>query len=232
MNRGLIIGTDGNKMSKSKGNVVDPDVHVERVGADSVKMYLAFIAPFNEVGAHPWNTGGIAGIRRFLERVTRLVSATEETSQTLETALHKTIAKVETDINQFKFNTAISALMSFVNLAEKEGITSPQFEVLLKLLAPFAPHLTEELWESLGHTTSIHLEHWPEYKSELLKDTELIIAVQVNSKVRDNIQIKSGSSEEDVTKKAIESTKIQKWLDGKTPKRVVYVEGRLINLIV
>jgi leucyl-tRNA synthetase len=149
INRGLILGPDGNKMSKSKGNVIDPDEQVERVGADTVKMYLAFMGPYGEMANYPWDMGGIAGLRRFLERVNGLSEHITETSED-NTILHKTIKKVTEDIKVFKFNTAISAMMVFVNQVEKTGLSRESYELFLQTLAPFAPHITEELWAAGG----------------------------------------------------------------------------------
>lgn len=232
INRGLILGPDGNKMSKSKGNVIDPDEQVKLVGADAVKMYLAFMGPY-EGSNYPWDTGGVVGLRRFLERVYGLsehISAAENESSTKQ--LHKTIKKLTTDIPEYKFNTAISALMVLVNTVEKNGITNEEYEVFLRLLAPFAPHLTEELWHEAGHATSVHLETFPEYDEALAADSEVTIGVQINGKVRGDITVAVDASEASVLDEAQKVPTVAKYLEGATVKKVIYKAGRILNLII
>lgn len=234
MNRGLILGPDGNKMSKSKGNVIDPDEFVERLGADTVRMYLAFIGPYNEMGYYPWNPDGIVGVRKFLERICKLSkkkfldSAHEETEQ----SLHKMIKKMSDDIAILKLNTGVSQLMTFLNYVEKNGLTQNQFETLLRLLAPYAPHLSEELWHELGHGDSIHHKPWPDYDPALLTEKEVTIVVQVNGKVRGEVVVPVDTEERKVIERACALEGVQKWLSGEKPKKVVYVANRLLNLVV
>jgi leucyl-tRNA synthetase len=231
VNRGLILGPDGNKMSKSKGNVIDPDDHVKTVGADSVKMYLAFMGPYAETANYPWDMGGIAGIRRFLERVYGLSEhIQEEENVSVTKQLHKTITKVQNDIPLFKFNTAISACMVFINQAEKEGLTSVSYETFLKVLAPFAPHLCEELWASLGHTTSIHLEAFPMPNEELAKESEVNLPVQINGKMRGNVSVAKDAAEAAVLVAIGQEPSLQKYLEGGVSK-VIYVPGKIINVM-
>jgi leucyl-tRNA synthetase len=232
INRSQILGPDGHKMSKSKGNVIDPDEQVERVGADTVKMYLAFMGPYSEVNQYPWDMGGIAGIRRFLERVNGLQEhvVNDETEGTTR-LLHKTIRKVCNDITEFKFNTAISALMVFVNHAERAGLSRDSYLTYLKLLAPFAPHLAEELW-SVDHNQSIHIEPYPTYDESLAKDELVTIGVQINGKLRGDITITPDASEEDAVAHAKAVDKIEEKLAGQTIKKVVYVPGRILNFIL
>jgi leucyl-tRNA synthetase len=214
MNRGLILGPDGQKMSKSKGNVVDPGEWIEKVGADTVRMYLAFIGPYNEGGQYPWDLGGIAGMRRFLERVWKFgtrnelrSTSNEEEKNTkklavsdsrLETLLHKTIKKVTEDIESYKFNTAISSLMILLNQFESEKLQvgKLEFEVFLRLLAPFAPHITEEIWKNLGNENSIHLEKWPKYDESKIKSENVTIAISINGKTRVAKEFNEGIEEE------------------------------------
>lgn len=233
MNRGLILAEDGRKMSKRWGNVVNPDEEVARVGADSVKTYLAFIGPYNEVGSFPWNTNGLVGVRRFLERVWTLAENldTGTLAPTLETLLHQTIKKVGDDIESMKFNTSVSALMILSNKFQKLTVVPKEaYEIFLKLLAPFAPHMTEELWERLGHTTSIHRESWPEYDpSKALSDT-VATAVQVNGKTRGTITVPRGSGETEVVAAARHDPKLSKYLDFE-PKKVIFIPGRIINFV-
>ncbi len=229
-NRGIILGPDGQKMSKSKGNVVDPDEYVEKLGADTVRMYLAFIGPYNEVGSYPWDPHGILGIKRFLDRVFKLAPS----SQNLNAGrvLHKTIKKIGEDIDGFRFNTAISALMILLNEMEKVGISEEGFNIFLKLLSPFAPHITEEIWEKLGNKKSIHLEPWPEYDPKLIEETTFKLIVQINGKVRDKFEVPAGISEAEATSLTLSREKVKLSLENKKPKKIIFVPKRLINLVV
>lgn len=240
MNRSLILGPDGQKMSKSRGNVIDPDEVVAKLGADTVRMYLAFIGPYSEVSSYPWNPDGVVGIRRFLERIWKaghldfanpnLQIKLKERNPNIETTLHKTIKKVGEDIQAMKFNTAIAQMMTLMNEVEKTGISKPQYETLLRLLAPFAPHITEELWFTLKHKKSIHLESWPTYDEKQMVSDTTSIAVQINGKTRTQIIVSSGMSEADVRKEAEQAA--AKWLEGKEVKKTIYVRGRIVNLVV
>lgn len=232
MNRSLILGPDGQKMSKSRGNVIDPDEVVARLGADTVRMYLAFIGPYNEVSNYPWNPDGVVGIRRFLERVrrdTELVTAKANSS--LDPILHKTIKKATEDIPALKFNTAISQLMIFLNAVEKEKtIGKEQWKVFLRLLAPFAPHMAEELWSETGSKKSVHLEQWPSYKAALLKEETVKIGIQVNGKTRGEVEVPYDASKEEQEKAARKA--VAERLDGKEVIRTIVVPGRLVNFVV
>lgn len=233
INRSLVLGPDGNKMSKSKGNVIDPDEHVARLGADTVKMYLAFMGPYGEVANYPWDMGGIAGIHRFLERVNGLVDhIAEDEPEAVTKLLHKTIAKVRSDIPQYKFNTAISAMMTFINLAEDTTVTRDTYERFIVLLAPFAPHLTEELWAQIGHGTSIHTESYPEPDMALAADTEVTIGVQVNGKMRGSITIPVDAAETDAVAAAQADEHVLRHLAQGEVRKIIYVPNRILNLIV
>jgi len=233
INRGLILGPDGNKMSKSKGNVVDPDEQVERVGSDTVKMYLAFMGPYGEMANYPWDMGGIAGLRRFLERVNGLSGhLTLKTTPEEKILLHKTIKKVTDDIQLFKFNTAISAMMVFVNQAEKTGITKETYEIFLQLLAPFAPHLTEELWAEQGNASSIHSTTFPTYDAALIKNNVVTIAVQINGKVRGKITTTPEATEAEVLALVQSDSQLQARIAQTTIERVVYVAGKILNIVI
>ncbi|MCB9819318.1 leucine--tRNA ligase [Candidatus Nomurabacteria bacterium] len=233
LNRGLVLGPDGNKMSKSKGNVIDPDEQVGRVGADTVKMYLAFMGPYGEVANYPWDMGGIAGLRRFLERVAGLTEHIKPEEQAVVTKLlHKTIKKVGSDIASYKFNTAISAMMIFVNLAEKDGLTEGSYKTFLKLLAPFAPHLTEELWSNLGNSGSIHIENFPVADESLAKDDEVTIGIQINGKSRGEVTLGVETGEDEAVALAKSVSAVEKYLVDTEVVKVIYVPGRIINFIV
>ncbi len=234
MNRGLILGPDGHKMSKSKGNVIDPDKEVERLGADTVRMYLAFIGPYNEPGSYPWNPDSTVGVRRFLERVWKLqYKKFIENSEAIEYEMHKTIQRVTESIETMKLNTGVAALMMYVNtLTSYPEITQREYETLLKLLAPFAPHMTEEIWHELGHNTSIHTEAWPVYDEAKLLSGKATIVVQVNGKVRASFEVGESVSEKGITEKALGLPEIQKWVENKPVDRVVYVPRKLVNFVI
>jgi len=233
MNRGLILGPDGNKMSKSKGNVIDPDEIVVRLGSDTVRSYLAFIGPYNEVGSYPWDPNGVVGVRRFLERMYGVVDKhiKDETPEEVDNLLHKTIKKVSEDMELFKFNTAISSLMILTNLIEKEGISKKDFGITVRLLSPIAPHTSEEIWHLLGNEESVHINEWPEYDEKKTIDESISIALQVNGKVRSEINISHEESESKIKEMALQDEKIQKWIGGKEVKKVIYVKGKLVSIV-
>lgn len=234
MNRGLIMAEDGRKMSKRWGNIIDPDELVEKIGADTVKMYLAFIGPYNEVGFYPWDKGGVVGIRRFLEKVWNIQDKIGESqNEEVEKLLHKTIKKVGEDIEVMKFNTAISQIMILMNVLEKEEIVSLEaYKTLLTILAPFAPHMTEEIWSELENKTSIHLETWPQYDKNKVLESSFTIPVQVNGKVRSTLTIAANSSEEEVKIAALEEENVKKWIGNEEIKKTIYVQNRVINFLV
>ncbi len=244
-NRGIILGPDGQKMSKSRGNVIDPDEYIAKFGADTVRMYLAFIGPYNEVGSYPWDPHGILGLRRFLDRVWSRyekfelhpnVTKNSDNSDAfvdLDRLLHKTIKKVTEDIDGFRFNTAISAMMMLLNEIEKTGIISIDFlNIFLKLLSPFAPHLTEEIWFKLGNKKSIHLEPWPEYDSKLIEDDIFELIVQINGKVRDKFNAPINISKEEAERLTLAREKIKLALENKKPPKIIFVPKRLINIVI
>ena len=232
MNRSIILGPDGQKMSKSRGNVIDPDEVVKHLGADTVRMYLAFIGPYQEVGSYPWNPDGVVGVRRFLERVWRAQEwVGKNDTLALDSALHKAIKKVGEDAAAMKFNTAISALMIFLNALEKEkAIGKKQWELFLTLLAPFAPHMTEELWQASGHKKSIHLEAWPEFDEALLIDDEITIAIQINGKTRGEVKVPAAADKAAIEQAAKEAAAQR--LEGKAISRTIVVPDRLVNFVV
>jgi len=232
LNRGIVLGPDGQKMSKRWGNVVDPDTEVEKYGADTVRMYLAFIGPYNEIGAYPWDQNGITGVRRFLERVWRAASKRLESESVSDFVLHGAIKEVTESLERFKFNTGVSALMKLLNEIEASGISKDQMIVFTKLLAPFAPHIAEEIWrEVLGNDTSIHTEEWPKYDEHMLQKGDVIMVVQIDGKVRAEFTVSRDASEDEVKKQALGLKQVQKWLDGVEPKRVIYVRGRLLSIV-
>jgi len=238
---GMILAEDGQKMSKSRGNTINPDEVIKQYGADTVRLYEMFMGPYSE--AIPWNTNSLIGMNRFLEKVwnlqtkveTRFIASKPQTiaSESIEPLLHKTIKKVTEDIENLKFNTAISQLMIFLNKLEKEEkIFTIHYSQFLILLSPFAPHITEELWRMLGNKESIHLQKWPEYNKELIKEKETTLVIQINGKLRDQIKVPADISEKDAKKLTMESEKIKKWIDGKEIRKIIFVKGKLINVVV
>jgi len=231
---GLII-KDGAKMSKSRGNVVTPDDYITTHGADTFRMYLLFLGPYEEGG--DFRDDGIIGVRRFLERVWTLVeegvSGGNLNGSSILQPLHKTIKKVTDDIESLKHNTAIAALMELTNEIKRLEVNNRQVvETLLKLLAPFAPHITEELWERLGHPRSIFQEKWPEYDPALVEKEEIELVVQINGKVRRRINILSGMAEEMIREIALSDDRVQELIQGKSIKKTIVVPNKLINIVV
>jgi leucyl-tRNA synthetase len=233
LNRGIILAEDGRKMSKRWGNTVNPDEHVANVGADSVRTYLAFIGPYNVVGSFPWSTNGLIGVRKFLERVVGMSGKVADTvvDQNISVLLNQSIKKVGDDIESMKFNTSVSQLMILSNaLGDLPQVPMPTYETLLKLLAPFAPHITEELWHELGHTTSIHLEPWPTYDTTKLVSDTVTVAIQIAGKTRRTVTVPRGVGEEEVLTAAKSEAKIKAYLP-ETPSKTIFVKDRILNLI-
>jgi leucyl-tRNA synthetase len=234
-NRGIILGPDGNKMSKSKGNIINPDEIVERLGADTVRMYLAFMGPYGVTTNYPWDPNGVVGVRRFLERVWRLQFKIDKQKKVCKTdnLVQKTIKGVTEDIEEYKFNTAIAKMMILVNALEKEeAIVENSYKILLRILAPFAPHITEELWHELGEKTSIHLALWPTFDPTVIIDEQVTIVVQINGKVRSELMVQKGIEEETIKNLALADEKIIRALEGKTIQKIIYVKDRLLSIVV
>ncbi len=234
-NHSIVLGQDGQKMSKSKGNVVDPDKEVARFGADSIRMYLAFMGPYSDQ-MMPWNPDGIKGVSRFLNRVWKFVNdfdaKTNVNDAKVNKELNKAIKTVGNDVSNNNFNTGVSELMKLLNVIEDKQLNKIQYEIFLRILAPFAPHLAEELWISvLGNKKSIHLESWPEYDSKLFQDAKIQMVAQVNGKVRDTIMVDRGLDENQARFLALASEKVKNFISDKEVKRVIYVKDRLINLV-
>ncbi len=235
---GLII-KDGAKMSKSRGNVVIPDAYIQEWGADTFRMYLMFLGPFQEGG--DFRDEGITGIRRFLDKVWILAHQAALTAAgpgaTLAPGvarkLHQTIRKVTADTESLDYNTAIAAMMEYVNLLRDEGETSrPAIEPLLVMLAPYAPHLAEELWAALGRTGSIFSARWPAFDERLAAAGDVEVVVQVNGKVRGRVTVRRGTSEAQVVELALKDESVRKFVDGQAIKKTIFVPDRLVNLVV
>ena len=235
---GLIMGADGQKMSKSKGNVVNPDEIVAEFSADVMRTYLMFLGPFYE--ATPWDPKGILGVERFLKRFWNYCNNAREKATTAaeispaRQALHRAIKRTGEDIEAFKFNTAISGLMIALNDLEAapELLAPGDVASLIKLIHPFAPHMGQELWSLAGNDTYLDFEPWPEYDPKLIVQSTLRIAVQVNGKIRDTLTAAAGITEDEAKKMALASAKVQSALGGALPKRVIWVENKLVNIVI
>ena len=226
---GLILAENGRKMSKRYGNVINPDDIVQTYGADTLRVYEMFMGPFE--GAIAWNTDSMIGSRRFIERVWRQAEDIQaDDVASLDSVVHRTIQKVSDDIEIFKFNTAISQLMILLNEIDKVGIGKKQWETYLKLLAPFAPHIAEELWHGAGQTSSVHRAEWPRADKTKAVAEDVTIAVQVNGKVRATLTFSAGTSEEDILQAALIDARVIKWVPQGAPLRRVYVPGRILSL--
>ncbi|MHB1330732.1 MAG: class I tRNA ligase family protein [Minisyncoccota bacterium] len=227
---GIILAANGEKMSKSKGNVVNPDSIVERFGADTLRLYEMFMGPFEQAIA--WNDDSLVGPRRFLERVWKLQTKVSE-AEINEQALHSTVKKVSEDIESMGFNTAVSALMVWVNLLEKKvAVSETEYKTLLMLLAPFAPHISEELWQILKYEGSPHTTGWPEFDEKKIVKEMLTYAIQVNGKVRADISVSRSTSKENVQKMALEMPEIKKWIDSKEVQKIIVVPNKVVNIVV
>lgn len=233
INQGMILGEGGVKMSKSLGNVINPDDVIEEFGADSMRMYEMFMGPL-EV-SKPWSTTGISGIQRFLDRVWRLLHREindEKAPDHLIKLLHKTIKKVSNDTGNLEFNTAIAQMMIFVNECFKEtSLPREIVEPFVLLLAPYAPHLAEEVWEKLGHRPSVGKMPWPQWREELTKDEEVTIVVQINGKVRSKMRMDADTPRETMEAEAMKIDRIQELISGKEVKKVVTVPNKLVNIV-
>jgi len=240
VNQGMILGEDGQKMSKSRGNVINPDKVVADYGADSMRLYEMFMGPLEAI--KPWSMQGVEGVHRFLQKTWRMI-IDEDTLQLSEAVkeaqadeatlrlLNQTIKKVGDDIESFGFNTAISAMMICVNHLSRQAVrTKSVVEKLILILAPFAPHIAEELWEKLGHTDSLAYEPWPDYDSELIKEKEIERAVQVNGKIKDRIVVAADADEKLIENEAQSSAKVKAAMAGKPAKKII-VTPRVVSII-
>ena len=239
-NQGMILGEDGSKMSKSRGNVINPDEVIDEYGADSMRLYEMFMGPLDK--AKPWQTKGLQGCSRFINKLWNKVCSSDGlneniTSDTAESETiklkHQTIKKVSDDIENLRFNTAISQMMIFTNhLTTLKSINREILQTFAQLLAPFIPHTAEEIWQRLGNDNSITYEQWPDYDEELAKENIISIAIQVNGKLRANIEIDANTEEGDVLQLAKENDRIDNYIAGKELIKEIYVPGRLINFVV
>jgi leucyl-tRNA synthetase len=240
----MILGEDHEKMSKSRGNVVNPDDLVQKYGTDTVRAYLMFLGPW-DAGA-PWNPHGIEGLARFFKGVWTLchldaketVTLKAETEKKLRKTLHQTIKKSGEDLQHFRFNTAIAAVMAFRNVlkaapeAAGTEIWQECLQGMLLMLAPIAPHITEELWQKIKPGSgSVHQQAWPEYEEALLAEEMVTLVVQVNGKVRDRLEMPAGTDKEETERLALAAPKVQSFLEGKQCRKVIVVPKRLVNIV-
>ena len=231
MNQGMILGEDGEKMSKSRGNVINPDDVVRDQGSDALRLYEMFMGPL-EVDK-PWSTQGIHGISRFLDRTWRAAQFAEPDGEPHERARHQTVRRVTEDIERVRLNTAIAALMEYVNLLTKSETASPEDKRVLSLLvSPFAPHLAEELWRRLGHSRSTILESWPDFDPELARAETVTVVFQINGKVRGKLEMEPDATREEIERAALADEAVIRHLDGRTPRKTIVVPGRLVNFVV
>lgn len=236
--QGMILGENNEKMSKSRGNVINPDDVVEEYGADALRLYEMFMGPLES--SKPWSTTGLEGAKKFIDRVFRLITSPEYTSKftkeydaSLEKVYHQTVARVTNNYENLCFNTAISQLMIFVNEAYKAPKIYVGFmEGLVQLLSPIIPHVGEELWSILGHTESIAYSKWPEYDEALTKETMITYAVSINGKLRDRLVVPADTSEEEIRKQALASQKVKNYTDGYQIVKVIVVLGKIVNIVI
>jgi leucyl-tRNA synthetase len=221
-------------MSKSKGNVINPDELVEHYGADAVRLYLCFIGPYDQGGA--WNPSGIEGVSRFIRKLhTVLISPTTETEdKDVTVAINKLTKKVTEDIPAMKFNTSVAAFMETINTIGSKALTLDQKNTLILLIAPFCPFISEDIWHTLNSkidNQSVHRESWPTYNPELLVESVVNIAVQVNGKVRDRIEMPRGATKEEVIQKALSLDTVQKFATNSNIKESFYIQDKLLNIV-
>ncbi len=246
---GMILAEGGEKMSKSKGNVINPDEIIKIVGADTLRIHEMFMGPFDQ--SIIWDSNTISGSRRFIERVWKLqekmtagesgLSTSHATKidplspkgQSLDLIIHKTIKKVSEDIEGMRFNTAISSMMILLNEFEKiENLNRDQYEIFIRLLAPFAPHITEEIWSNLKNKKSVHISDWPQFDHAKLVENTAKIMIQINGKVRGMIDGNIEMTEENIKKIALNMDEIKKWINGNEIKKVIFVKGKLVNFVI
>jgi len=240
-NQGIILGEDAEKMSKSRGNVVNPQEYVDRYGSDVLRSFLMFIGPWDQGG--PWDGRGIEGVSRFLRRALSLTgdgdpSGAEADPADLARRTNRTIKKVTEGLGAFRFNTAIATLMEHTNylLAIKGEVGEKEWNEALRafvlVLAPFAPHHAEEMWGDLGEPYSVHEQSWPAWDESLIRAEEITLVVQVNGKLRDRIEVPADITEEAAKELALSSERVRPHVEGRELRKSVYVPGRLVNLVV
>jgi len=233
---GMVLGEGGIKMSKSKGNVINPDIIVKQYGADTLRLYEMFMGPFEQM--IPWDTKGVVGCRRFIEKVFKLSNfhklSNNSVNVELKRFLHKAIKKVSEDIELMKFNTAISSMMEFINAwqVSKEGLERRDLADFLKILSPFTPHLAEELWSEAGFKEMCCQQKWPKYDEKLIEEKNIILIIQINGKIRDKMEVKSGITQKEAEKIVLKSEKIKNFIGKNEIKKIIFVPNKLINIVI
>jgi len=232
---GMVLGEGGIKMSKSKGNVVNPDSVVKEYGADTLRVYEMFMGPFEQM--IPWDTKGVVGSRRFVEKVFNICAnkvVPEKTEDSLRKLLHKTIKKVGEDIEMLKFNTAVSSMMEFANALQvaQNGLDKKDLVDFLKILSPFAPHLAEELWDNAGFKELCCEQPWPKYDEKMIEEKNVLLIVQINGKVRDKIEVEAGMDQKEIEKLVLKSEKIKALVGESKVQKTIYVPNKLINIVI
>ena len=241
INQGMILGSDGQKMSKSRGNVVNPDEIVAQFGADSLRLYEMFMGPLEKV--KPWQTNGVDGVFRFLNRVWNMIIDREDkldssiqeilASEEDKKLLHRSIKKISEDLETMHLNTAISEMMIFVNQFSKNKVKPLEIvRDFILILSPFAPHLAEELWQMIGEKESLAYHPWPTYDKKYLIQENYILPVQINGKMRFQLEVQQGENQESLLKKIKQEEKLEKYLKGKEIKKVIFVPNKIVNLVV
>ncbi|MBO5974000.1 MAG: class I tRNA ligase family protein, partial [Clostridia bacterium] len=230
---GMILGENGEKMSKSRGNVINPDDIIDEYGADTLRLYEMFIGDFEK--AAPWSGSAIKGCKRFLDRIAGLIDNVKpgkEYSAANETAMHKTIKKVSQDIENMKFNTAIAAMMSLINQFDKNGVNEAEMKTLVTLLNPFAPHLTEEINEKLGSKVMLAQTEWPKYDEAKTVESTVEIAVQVNGKLKGVVAVAADADEDAIKAAAAADETVAAALNGMNIVKVIVIKGKIVNFVV
>jgi len=242
VHQGMILGEDGEKMSKSRGNVINPDLIVDQYGGDAMRMYEMFMGPLEAV--KPWQTEQIAGVVRFRDRVYSIAQKVAEQrergdapaamSEETSRLMHQTVKKVTGDVEDLGFNTAISAMMVFANHLQslKEGIPEEPLIKLTLCLSPFAPHLCEEIWSMLGNADTLAYETWPTFDEAMCEEKTVTMGVQVNGKVRGEIELPKDADEAEAKEMALSNEKVMKFIDGREVKKFIYVPGRIVNVVI
>lgn len=230
---GIVLAEDGRKMSKSFGNVINPDQIIEEFGADTLRVYEMFMGPFDQ--AISWSNKGVKGCHKFLKKIWSLIEEKEieeESGKEVLKKLNKLIKKIGEDLEGMKFNTAIAAFMEFINFCSKEKLGKEERDKIIILIAPFAPHLAEEMWQKTGHKESVGSQKWPSYNKELLEEDLVNLIIQINGKLRDKMEVNPDISEEEAKEKVWEREKVKKWTQGKEIKKIIFVPGKLINIVL
>lgn len=233
LNQGMILGEDGNKMSKSLGNVINPDQIIDQYGADSLRLYEMFMGPLKQ--EKPWATNGLKGMHRFLNKVWKMQDkklVDTDAPESLRKTLHQSIQKISENVQAFLFNTAIAQLMILCNEMGNHDVRYTEvWKPYVLLLAPFAPHMAEELWEEMGHSDTLAHEGWPKHNPKFLTEDQVELVIQINGKLREKTTIPIDLPSEEVEKIVLSLEKVQHFLDKRTPKKIIIVPNKIVNIV-